>query len=116
MFEKSRAERIRVPTDSVWRGCRQWLNRPLACGLRKCGRQRANEFILRLPRTPKWKSWVKRVVVGENRNFRGNIDFLRSQGVDVRLMHDADCIALMKRFIQEHPDLRDEDIAGQQGV
>ena len=59
---------------------------------------------------------VKRVVVGENRNFPGNIDFLRSRGVDVRLMDDADCIALMTRFIREHPDLWDEDIAGRSEV
>ena len=55
---------------------------------------------------------VKRVVVGENRNFPGNIDFLRSNGVEVRLMNDTNCIALMRRFIAEHPDLWDEDIAG----
>jgi creatinine deaminase len=59
---------------------------------------------------------VKRVVVGENRNFPGNIDFLRSRGVDVRLMDDADCLALMMRFIREHPDLWDEDIAGRSAV
>jgi creatinine deaminase len=55
---------------------------------------------------------VKRVVVGESRNFPGNIELLRSHGVEVRLADDADCIALMKRFILEHPDLWDEDIAG----
>jgi cytosine deaminase len=54
---------------------------------------------------------VKRVVIGENRNFPGNIDFLRSHGVDVRLLDDADCIALMQRFIRERPALWDEDIA-----
>jgi creatinine deaminase len=59
---------------------------------------------------------VKRVVVGENRNFPGNIDFLRSRGVDVRLMDDADCIALMTRFIREHPELWDEDIAGRSAI
>jgi cytosine deaminase len=59
---------------------------------------------------------VKRVVIGENRNFSGNIDFLRSYGVDVRLVDDADCIALMRRFIEEHPDLWDEDIAGRSQV
>jgi cytosine deaminase len=59
---------------------------------------------------------VRRVVVGENRNFPGNIDFLRSHGVDVRLIDDADCIALMKRFIAEHPELWDEDIAGRAKV
>ena len=59
---------------------------------------------------------VKRVVVGENRNFPGNIDFLRSHGVDVRLMDDPDCIALMTRFIAEHPELWDEDIAGRSAI
>jgi cytosine deaminase len=59
---------------------------------------------------------VKRVVVGENRNFPGNIDLLQSRGVTVRLMDDADCIALMARFIRERPDLWDEDIAGRSAV
>ena len=59
---------------------------------------------------------IKRVVVGEDRNFPGNIEFLRSRGVDVLLMNDPDCIALMERFIREHPDLWDEDIAGRSTV
>jgi creatinine deaminase len=59
---------------------------------------------------------IKSLVVGENRNFPGNIEFLRSHGVDVRLMDDVPCIALMKRFIEEHPDLWDEDIAGRSSV
>jgi cytosine deaminase len=59
---------------------------------------------------------VKRVVVGEDRNFPGNIDFLRSHGVDVVLLQDAECIALMRRFIDEHPELWDEDIAGRTNV
>ena len=59
---------------------------------------------------------VRRVVVGEDRNFPGNIGFLRSRGVEVRLLNDADCIALLKRFIEEHPDLWDEDIAGRTAV
>lgn len=59
---------------------------------------------------------IKRVVVGENRNFPGNIDFLREHGVDVVVINDADCIALMRRFIEEHPELWDEDIAGRSAV
>jgi creatinine deaminase len=59
---------------------------------------------------------VKRVVVGEDRNFPGNIDFLRSYGVEVVLMNDPDCIALMERFIRERPELWDEDIAGRSNV
>lgn len=59
---------------------------------------------------------VKKVVVGEARNFPGNIDFLRSHRVEVLLVDDADCIALMRRFIAERPQLWDEDIAGRSGV
>ena len=59
---------------------------------------------------------IKRVVVGENRNFPGNIDFLRQHGVDVVVIDDAECIALMRRFIDEHPELWDEDIAGRSAV
>ena len=55
---------------------------------------------------------VRRVVVGEDKNFPGNIDFLRSRNVDVLLVNDAECIELMARFIKEHPELWDEDIAG----
>jgi creatinine deaminase len=59
---------------------------------------------------------ITRVVVGENRNFPGNIDFLRSRGVEVLLGNDSDCVALMARFIKERPELWDEDIAGQSNV
>lgn len=55
---------------------------------------------------------VGRVVVGEDRNFSGNIDFLRSRGVEVVLLEDQDCINLMSRFIAERQDLWYEDIAG----
>lgn len=55
---------------------------------------------------------IRSVVVGENVNFPGNIEFLRAQGVNVVLLDDADCKELMNRFIRERPDLWDEDIAG----
>ncbi len=54
---------------------------------------------------------IPRVVVGENVNFGGNEDFLRQRGVEVILANDPDCIALMKRFIDEKPELWAEDIA-----
>lgn len=57
---------------------------------------------------------IGRVVVGEDQNFPGNIDFLRSRGVDVTLLDDQDCKDLMKRFIEERPDLWYEDIAGRE--
>ena len=54
---------------------------------------------------------IERVVVGENVNFGGNEEFLRQRGVEVILADDADCIALMDRFIKEKPELWAEDIA-----
>ncbi|WP_347936462.1 nucleoside deaminase [Amylibacter sp. IMCC11727] len=54
---------------------------------------------------------IPRVVIGENTNFGGNEDFLRSKGVEVIVANDADCVDLMQRFITEKPELWAEDIA-----
>lgn len=59
---------------------------------------------------------IKRVVIGEAKNFAGNPEFLRLHGVEVLLLDDAECIELMSRFIREHPRLWDEDIAGRESV
>lgn len=53
---------------------------------------------------------IPRVIVGENRTFCGEEDWLRSRGVDVDVVQAPECIALMERFISEHPDLWNEDI------
>ena len=54
---------------------------------------------------------IPRVVIGECLNFEGNASFLAERGVDVILLEDSDCIALMRRFINEKPELWYEDIA-----
>ena len=54
---------------------------------------------------------IERVVIGEDKNFEGNPQFLRDHGVEVVLADDAGCIALMKKFIEEKPELWLEDIA-----
>ena len=54
---------------------------------------------------------IERVVIGENRNFEGNIRFLDERRVKVVLLDDPECIDLMERFIQENPRLWNEDIA-----
>jgi creatinine deaminase len=56
---------------------------------------------------------IPRVVVGEAENFAGNLDFLAGRGVEVILANDPECIALMRRFIKEKPNLWAEDIAEQ---
>jgi cytosine/creatinine deaminase len=53
---------------------------------------------------------IPRVVVGENRTFMGEEALLRSRGVQVEVVQDPACIALMERFIAEHPELWNEDI------
>ena len=55
---------------------------------------------------------IRRVVVGEAKNFPGNPEFLHEHGVEVTLLDDPQCIELMTRFIGERPDLWFEDIAG----
>ncbi|MBY0421170.1 MAG: nucleoside deaminase [Parvularculaceae bacterium] len=53
---------------------------------------------------------IPRVVVNDTTTFGGNEDFLRSRGVEVIDLQHADSIALMTRFIAEHPALWNEDI------
>ncbi|MCE2523503.1 MAG: nucleoside deaminase [Rhodobacteraceae bacterium] len=54
---------------------------------------------------------IPRVVIAENTTFGGNEEFLRRHGVEVIVVDDPDCIALMTRFINERPNLWAEDIA-----
>ncbi|HYE29525.1 MAG TPA: nucleoside deaminase [Allosphingosinicella sp.] len=54
---------------------------------------------------------IPAVVILENRNFGGNEDFLRANGVAVAVVDDRRCIDLMARFIAEKPELWYEDIA-----
>ena len=53
---------------------------------------------------------IRRVVVGENKTFMGEEALLRSRGVSVEVVQDERCIAMMERFIAEHPMLWYEDI------
>ena len=53
---------------------------------------------------------IQRVVIGENVNFGGNEEFLRSKGVEVVVLDDPNCKALMARLIAEKPELWNEDI------
>lgn len=53
---------------------------------------------------------IPRVVIGENQTFMGEEALLHSRGVEIEVRQDEACIALMRRFIAESPDLWDEDI------
>ncbi len=53
---------------------------------------------------------IPKVVVGENRTFMGEEDWLRARGVQVEVLQDPDCIALMQGFVARSPELWNEDI------
>jgi cytosine deaminase len=53
---------------------------------------------------------IPRVVIGENRSFMGDEEHLRSRGVTLTVVQDDRCIALMREFMERHPDLWNEDI------
>lgn len=52
---------------------------------------------------------IPRVVVGDTVNSEGNVDFLRARGVEVVILDDPECIALIKKFREEKPKLWTED-------
>ena len=53
---------------------------------------------------------IPRIVIGENRTFRGPEDHVRSRGVLLQIVDDSECIRLMEAFIQSRPELWNEDI------
>jgi cytosine/creatinine deaminase len=53
---------------------------------------------------------ISRVVVGEATTFSGGHDWLAEHGVEVLVLDDRECVALMTDFIAAHPDLWNEDI------
>lgn len=53
---------------------------------------------------------IPKIVIGENKTFRGPEDYLRSRSVELVIEGDTTCIKLMKDFIAAHPTLWNEDI------
>jgi len=53
---------------------------------------------------------IAKVMIGENQTFMGEEQLLRSRGVEVEVLQDAECIALMRDFIAAQPQLWSEDI------
>lgn len=53
---------------------------------------------------------IRRVVIGENKTFKGPEDYVASRGVDIEVVNDQRCIELMRDFIEDRPQLWNEDI------
>ena len=79
---------------------RDWSSLTLVSTLSPCCMCSGTAMLFRIPR----------VVIGENRSFMGAEDWMRSAGIELTVLDDAVCIALMDRLIREKPDLWAEDI------
>jgi cytosine deaminase len=53
---------------------------------------------------------IPRVVIGENKTFQGPESYLRTRGVELTILDNLECVALMREFIKLHPELWNEDI------
>jgi cytosine deaminase len=50
------------------------------------------------------------LIVGESKNFAGGLDWLRSLGVKVVDLDDAECVKLLADYIRNNREIWDEDI------
>ncbi|MHB0804454.1 nucleoside deaminase [Stutzerimonas nitrititolerans] len=53
---------------------------------------------------------IPKVIIGENQSFLGEELLLRGRGVEVEVLNDPSCVAMMHRFIANHPQVWNEDI------
>lgn len=59
---------------------------------------------------------VSRVVIGENRTFVGGEAYLKQRGIEVVILDNVEVRELMEKFIEEKPELWNEDIGEEQRV
>jgi cytosine/creatinine deaminase len=85
---------------------------------RKAGRQRTyRDKIMVTTLAPCWycsglvrQFGIGAVVVGESVNFRGGIDWLSENGIEVIDLHSNECIQILAKYIADHPEIWHEDI------
>ena len=53
---------------------------------------------------------IPKVVIGENRTFKGPEEYLRSRGVELEIVDNKECYQMMLNFIQDNDTLWNEDI------
>lgn len=53
---------------------------------------------------------IPKVVIGENKNFLGNEEYLKQRGVELEILNLPELIELMNNFIKSNPNLWNEDI------
>ncbi len=85
---------------------------------RRAGRQRTyRDKIMVTTLAPCWycsglvrQFGIPTVIVGESVNFRGGIDWLRENGVEVIDVNSTECIKLLADYIRANPAVWNEDI------
>lgn len=90
---------------------------------RKAGRQRSyRDKIMVTTLAPCWycsglivQFNIGKVVVGESKNFRGGLDWLKERGVEVIEMNSTACEQMLSQYIAAHPDVWNEDIGEDDG-
>ena len=53
---------------------------------------------------------IPKVVVGESKTFPGARAFMESHGVEVIDLNDSTCVEMMESFIEEKPELWNDDV------
>lgn len=53
---------------------------------------------------------IPKIIIGENKTFQGPEEYLKSRGVEVEVLNNPECIGIMEKFIQDRPELWNEDI------
>jgi cytosine deaminase len=79
---------------------RDWSRLTLVSTLSPCPMCSGTAVLFRIPR----------VIVGEHRTFLGAEDWMRANGIEITVLDDPRCVALMERLQREKPDLWAEDI------
>lgn len=85
---------------------------------RKAGRQRSyRDKIMVTTLAPCWycsglirQFRIGKVIVGESANFKGGLDWLRENGVEVIDLANQECIGMLADYIQKNPAIWHEDI------
>lgn len=85
---------------------------------RRAGRLRSyREIVMVTTLAPCWycsglvrQFGIRTLVVGESQTFSGGLEWLRSAGVRVLDLDSSECVAMMRDFIRDHPDVWHEDI------
>jgi cytosine/creatinine deaminase len=85
---------------------------------RQAGRQRTyRDKIMATTLAPCWycsglirQFGIATVVVGESVNFRGGMDWLRENGIEVIDLGSRECVELLTKYVNDHPEVWKEDI------